>query len=80
MNHLKIIITSLFSFYFIKGPVVSQTAGVSADMAMVGARIYPSPFAAPIENGTVLIRNGKIISVGSSDKIVIPKSYSYPVM
>ncbi len=43
-------------------------------MALVGARIYPSPSASPIENGTVLIRNGKIISIGPSDKIVVPKS------
>ena len=75
MNHLKIIITSLFSFYFIKGPVFSQTANTPADLALVGARIYSSPSAAPIKNGTVLIRNGKIFSVGSSDKIVVPKSF-----
>ncbi len=74
MNHIRIRIFLLLAFHFFTNPVVSQTAGVSADIALVGARIYPSPFAAPIDNGTVLIRNGKIISVGSSDKIVIPKS------
>ena len=64
----------LYAFYIITNSVFSQTAHVPADLALVGARIYPSPSAAPIENGTVLIRNGKIISVGSSGKIVVPTS------
>ena len=33
-------------------------------LALVGARIYPSPSAKPINNGIVLIRRGKIIAVG----------------
>lgn len=43
-------------------------------LALVGAKIYPSPAEAPIEKGVVLIRDGKIIAVGSSDKIVVPKN------
>src|ERR1700676_2720576 len=73
MNHFRIRIFLPLAFYFITNLVFSQTANVSADIALVGARIYPSPSAAPIENGTVLIRDGKIMSVGSSDKIVVPK-------
>ena len=42
------------------------------DLALVGAKIYPSPTDPPIENGAVIIRNGKIIAVGSSDKVSIP--------
>lgn len=34
-------------------------------IALVGAKIYPSPGAAPIENGVVLIKNGVIVRVGS---------------
>src|SRR6202012_4308628 len=41
-------------------------------IALTGARIYPSPTGTPIEKGTVLIRNGKIIAVGSTDKVKIP--------
>ncbi len=44
------------------------------DLALVGAKIYPSPTEAPIEKGVVLIRDGKITAVGSSDKIVVPKN------
>ncbi len=68
-------IALLFVFYLATSPVSSQTTKVPAGLALVGARIYPSPSAAPIENGTVLIQNGKIIGVGSSDKIVVPKSF-----
>ena len=41
-------------------------------LALVGARIYPSPTDAPIDKGTVLVRNGKIVAVGSADKIAAP--------
>jgi imidazolonepropionase-like amidohydrolase len=67
--------TLLFVFYLVTSSVFSQPAGVPADLALVGARIYPSPSAAPIENGTVLIRDGKIIDVGSADKTVVPTSF-----
>jgi imidazolonepropionase-like amidohydrolase len=42
------------------------------DLALVGAKIYPSPTDPPIENGAVIIRDGKIVAVGSRDKISIP--------
>jgi imidazolonepropionase-like amidohydrolase len=44
------------------------------NLALVDAKIYPSPTEAPIEKGVVLIRDGKITAVGSSDKIVVPKN------
>ena len=71
---MKIKIVWLFVLYFSTSSVFSQTLPVSSDLALVGARIYPSPDATPIENGTVLIRNGKIVSVGSSGKIILPKN------
>ena len=55
----------LLAFCFITSPVFSQAVNIPADLALVGAKIYPSPSAAPIENGTVLVRNGKITGVGS---------------
>ena len=41
-------------------------------LALVGAKIYPSPTAPPIEQGTVLIRDGKIIAVGGHDLKIPP--------
>lgn len=43
-----------------------------SDLALVGARIYPSPGAPPIENGVVLINNGKITAVGSRQQVKVP--------
>lgn len=44
------------------------------DMALVGARIYTSPGVAPIENGIVLIKDGKIEAVGDARRIKVPAS------
>lgn len=40
--------------------------GDGAPLAVRTAKIYPSPDAPPIESGTVLMRNGRIIAVGST--------------
>ncbi|HEY4287864.1 MAG TPA: amidohydrolase family protein [Puia sp.] len=75
MNHLRITTALLLTFCLLTISVSAQTDKTTTDLALVGARIYPSPSAAPIENGTVLVRNGKITAVGSSDKIAVPKSF-----
>lgn len=43
---------------FLTAPAAAQ------DLAVVGARVYPAPDAAPIEDATVWIRNGRIAAVG----------------
>jgi imidazolonepropionase-like amidohydrolase len=43
-------------------------------LAVVGARIYPSPGAAPINDGVVVVQDGKIIKVGKQSKISVPKT------
>ena len=34
------------------------------DLAVVGAKVYASPTAVPVADTTVLIRGGKIVSIG----------------
>jgi len=46
----------------------------TADLALTGAKIYPSPTDAPIENGSIVIRAGRILSVGPRSTIKIPQS------
>jgi len=46
----------------------------AAELAIVGARVYMAPDAAPIERGTVLMRDGLIVAVGAADEVVVPKS------
>ena len=41
-------------------------------LALIGAKIYPSPSEKPIDKGVVLIRNGKIVALGEEGKIKIP--------
>jgi imidazolonepropionase-like amidohydrolase len=67
-NTIKFLILCLLS-----GPVAfCQQDNNTHTLALVGARIYPSPTAAPIEKATVLIRNGKIAAVGSTDQVKVP--------
>jgi imidazolonepropionase-like amidohydrolase len=44
------------------------------DLAIVGARIYPAPDAAPIDDGVVIVRGGRIVSVGSRSEIPVPRA------
>ena len=46
----------------------------SADLALVGGKVYPTPQAVPIKNAVVLIHDGKIAAVGKDNDIEIPKS------
>jgi imidazolonepropionase-like amidohydrolase len=39
------------------------------DLAVVGAKVYASPTAEPVANTTILIRGGKIVSVGQHLKV-----------
>src|SRR6476660_8463657 len=40
-------------------------------LALVGAKIYPSPAAPAIVDGVVLIKNGRIVAVGEKQRIKI---------
>jgi imidazolonepropionase-like amidohydrolase len=50
----------------------SQRPAESNALALVGARIYPSPSEEPISSGTILIREGKIVSVGRAGDLKVP--------
>src|ERR1039458_3756185 len=46
----------------------------SGDLALVGAKVYPTPRAFPITNAAILIHDGKIVAVGRRDDVEVPKS------
>jgi imidazolonepropionase-like amidohydrolase len=48
--------------------------GRASDLALVGAKIYPSPTEPAIENGSILVHDGRIVAVGSSAAIRVPRS------
>jgi imidazolonepropionase-like amidohydrolase len=50
----------------------AQPGPAGRELAFAGAKIYVSPTAAPIEDGIVLIRNGRIAAVGPRNEIRVP--------
>lgn len=48
------------------GPAIAQ------DLAVVGARVFPAPDAAPIDDATVLIQQGRIVAVGPRSRVKVP--------
>ncbi len=47
-------------------------AAVASDIAVRGERIYPVT-GAPIDNGVVIIRDGRIAAVGAADDVTVPE-------
>lgn len=52
---------------------VFPTAPLAADLAIVGATVYPAPDAAPIPDATVVVHDGRIAAVGSSASTRVPR-------
>jgi imidazolonepropionase-like amidohydrolase len=50
----------------------SASAAGNETLALTGATIYPSPTEAPIRNGVVLIRGGKIAAVAKAHGVRLP--------
>jgi hypothetical protein len=56
--------------------VWTLSSGISSfcsDLALVHAKIYPSPTEPPIENGAILVHAGRILAVGPTATIKIPR-------
>ena len=48
--------------------------GSRDELAIVGARIYPSFDTAPIDDGVVIVRDGRIAAVGPRSRITLPRA------
>jgi imidazolonepropionase-like amidohydrolase len=53
---------------------VPATPVAGNDLALVGAKVYPDPQSAAIDDAVVLVHDGKIAGVGRRGKLTIPKS------
>jgi imidazolonepropionase-like amidohydrolase len=54
--------------------LIASSVARAQDLALAGAKIYPSPTDPPIENGSIVMRDGVIVSVGPSSTINLPHS------
>jgi hypothetical protein len=52
---------------------VSNPSSFASDLALVHAKVYPSPTNPPIEDGTILVHNGRIRALGPSANIKVPR-------
>ncbi|WP_231737789.1 amidohydrolase family protein [Terracidiphilus gabretensis] len=60
-------------FLLFVGALFSSLPGLCSDLALIHAKVYPSPAETPIENGTILMRNGRIVEVGPTGKVKVPR-------
>jgi len=51
----------------------SSISSFCSDLALVHAKIYPSPSEPPIENGAIVVHAGRILAVGPTVTIKIPR-------
>lgn len=49
-----------------------STTVTAQDLAIVGGRVYPAPDAAPLDDATVVIRDGRIVAVGARARVAVP--------
>jgi imidazolonepropionase-like amidohydrolase len=61
-----------FYALFLFGVLIACASARSSDLALVGAKIYPSPTEQAIENGSILVHDGRIVAVGPSAAVKIP--------
>lgn len=52
--------------------LIASGAAHAGELVLTGAKIYTSPADPPIENGSIVVRDGLIVSVGPSRTIKIP--------
>ena len=45
----------------------------ASDLALVGGKIYRSPEEAPIENGSIVVHDGRVVAVGPSHTVKVPR-------
>lgn len=59
------------------GTILAADKPSSGDLVLVGAKVYPSPTAVPIENAIIVIRDGKIAEIGPDGRVKAPKGVPF---
>ena len=53
--------------------LIAPGVGRASDLVLVGGKIYSSPTKPPIENGSIIVHDGRILAVGPSATVKIPR-------
>jgi imidazolonepropionase-like amidohydrolase len=53
--------------------LIAPGVGHASDLVLVGGKIYSSPTEPPIENGSIIVHDGRILAVGPSATVKIPR-------
>src|SRR6185295_15553210 len=67
---------SLSAQHVIKEVNAGEIASGNTVIAITGATVIDGNGGAPIENGTVVVINGKIADVGTKEKVKVPRGAS----
>lgn len=67
----------LFAVLLVLSGAVCAADKPASDLVLVGATVYPSPTAAPIENAVIVIRDGKIAEIGPDGRVKVPKGLPF---
>lgn len=51
---------------------LAAPAAMATDLALVGAKVYPAPDAAPLDDATVLVHDGRVTRIGPRGGVAVP--------
>ena len=67
----------LLTLLILAGTIAAADKKGPSDLVFIGAKVYPSPSAAPIENAVIVIRDGKIVDIGPDGRVKAPKGVPF---
>src|SRR5262245_10195326 len=62
----------IVSCFALLGTLIAATAANAQTTALRGARVLDGTGAAPVDNATIVIRDGRIVAIGPSASITVP--------
>lgn len=72
MNRARASVRALLTILLLWSAGFERSA-CAADLALAGGTVYPSPAAQPIAEGTVVVRDGRILAVGPGSTVKVPR-------
>ena len=74
LKRTLLLVLALIAFV---GTIAAAEKKAPSDLVIIGAKVYPSPTAAPIDNAVIVIRDGKIVDIGPDGRVKAPKGIPF---